>query len=356
MTVRRRSFALGLALATLALAGCGTEGGVEAAVVEAPLVETERLPDGLEDRLRDLRHCGARELDRVYTVHHHVRLGAGRSVHVTERFTLRAFLRHNRRGVLLLPGDVVVGSFWDLDVDGYRFQTDLAREGLFTFAPDYEGTGESTSPPDGLAVDHPFLVAEQRAVLRAMRTLRGIGRMDIVGESAGGAVAAELCADATRVRSCTLASVAYVEITPFAEAVFLDPGFIAFLESQPNGYIDAGPELYFNITGRMTPDVAAATLATQPGVYAVGPLLSPLTLPFFSPNQARVPALIIQGTEDNIAEQIDSELLADAWGSAHAHPPPATVVRIVGAGHIPRVEAEPMRSDFADAVVDFLDP
>jgi hypothetical protein len=59
--------------------------------------------------------------------------------------------------------------------------------------------------------------------------------------------------------------------------------------SQPNGYIDAGPELYFNVVGASPPAVAAEILATQPGVYAVGPTLSPMNLPYFVPNDARVP-------------------------------------------------------------------
>jgi alpha-beta hydrolase superfamily lysophospholipase len=355
MVSHHRSLALCVSLTSLAFAGCGTEPGPIAAV-EAPIVESDAPPDGLAERLADLRGCSARDLDHVYTLHHHVRVGRGRSVHVTERFTLRAFLRRERRGALLLPGPLSLGSFFEIDVDGYRFQSDLAREGLFTFAPDYEGTGESSQPDDGLSADHAFLVDEEEVVLRAMRNLRHIGRMDIVGESTGGAIAAELCADSARVRSCTLSSMSYVEITPFAQAVFLDPGFIAFLSSQPNGYLDAAPPFYFNIVAGTTPDVSAAILATQPGIYAVAPLLSPTTLPWFDPTHARVPALIVMGTLDNIAEQIDADLLADAWGSARRRRPPATIVRLEGAGHLPRIEPEPTRSAYYDAVVAFLDP
>jgi pimeloyl-ACP methyl ester carboxylesterase len=340
-----------------ALVGCAGDPSAGAvAADEAPLVETEDEPEGLADHLAHLRHCDASELDHVYTLHHHVRVGAGRQVHVVERFTLRAFLRHTRRGALLLPGPLSSASFYEIDVDGYRFQSDLAREGMFTFVPDYEGAGESTYPTDGLSVTHEYLVAEQQAVLRAMRTLRGIPQMDVIGESIGGGVAAELCADAGRVRSCVLSSMLYREGTPFFEAVFLDPGFLGFLASQPNGYIDATAGLYFNIVLGTTPEVGAAVLATQPGVYAVGPLLEPTDLPWFDPTHARVPALILIGTNDDIQTQPDADLLAAAWGSAHRRPPSATVVRLEGGGHIPRVEPAPINGMFYEAVVDFIAP
>jgi pimeloyl-ACP methyl ester carboxylesterase len=345
-----------LALAT-ALAGCASESVDAATDAEtSSLVESEGMPAGLADALDDLHHSGAVDLDHVYTLHHHVRVGRGRSVHVVEMFTLRAWLRRVHRGALLLPGPLSTASFYEIDVDGYRFQSDLAGEGMFTFVPDYEGAGESTYPADGLSVTHELLVEETRTVLRALRALRGIPQMDVVGESIGGGVAAELCADGGRVRSCVLSSMLYREGTPFFEAVFLDPNFLGFLQSQPNGYIDAGPGLYFNIVLGTTPEVGAAVLATQPGVYAVGPLLEPTDLPWFDPTGARVPALIIIGTNDDIQTQPDADLLAAAWGSARRHPPSATVLRLEGAGHIPRVEPAPINTQFYDAVVDFIAP
>ena len=36
---------------------------------------------------------------------------------------------------------------------------------------------------------------------------------------------------------------------------------VFFLMNQPEGYMDAGPEMYFNIASRMSPDVAAAVRA-----------------------------------------------------------------------------------------------
>ena len=337
-----------------AVVGCGGEVAVEAAASETPLVESEPLPAHLWGALSG--DCDPGELDAVITLEHDVRLGRGRRVHVTERFTPRAWRRWPRRGVLLLPGPVVNGSSYELDVDGQRFASDLAREGLFTFSIDHEGSGTSTFPASGATVTHEYLVDAARRVLATLRLLRGIPRMDVLGESKGGAIAAELCADRRRVRSCVLASMLYAEGTPFFTAVFQDPGFLAFLASQPDGYLAVGPELYFNVVARASPEVTDAILATQPGVYATAPLLEPATLPYFDPTAARVPALIVQGTEENVATQHDADLLAADWGSAPHAGGVATVVRIEGAGHIPRIEPAPISDAYRGLVIGFLDP
>lgn len=305
------------------------------------------LPPHVADAIRRRVH------GRVFAIDHYVPVGPGRRVHVREHFTLRSWLAHPRRAALLLPGTVVTGSFYDLDVDGYRFAEDLAREGFFVFSVDYEGSGESTYPADGFTVTHDYLVDAMRTVVRYVRLARLVSAVDAIGESNGGAIAAELCADAARVRSCVLSSMLYRQGTPFFEAVFLDPGFLWFLMSQPDGYLDVTPELYFNILARTSPEVAAAVLATQPGLYAVPPLYAPVTLPWFDPTRARVPALVIQGTEDNIATQADADVLAAEYGSAPGAGGTATVLRIEGAGHLPRIEPG-ANAIWNAAVIDFL--
>jgi alpha-beta hydrolase superfamily lysophospholipase len=290
----------------------------------------------------------------VFTLHHDVRVGRHRHVHVTERFTLRAWLQRTHRGALLLPGTIVNSSFYELDVEGYRFASDLAERGFFTFAIDAEGSGESSYPADGATVTHAFLVDEATTVLRALRAMRWIPRMDIIGESNGGGVAAELCADSARTRSCVLASMIYVEGTPFFEAVFQDPAFLAYLSSQPNNYLDVGADLYFNIAARASSDVADAILATQPGLYATPPLTVAASLPWFDPSRARVPGLIIQGTEDNIGSQADSDMLAADYGSAPGAGGVASIIRIEGGGHVPRIEPAPVSDAYRDAVFTFL--
>ncbi len=354
MTTRR----ILVLLSVLAMLGCADVGALEGAPDEELGVSQESLrgrpalPAEVMRLLRSRRELTDEELDRVYEIDHYVRVGRGRRVHLTEHFSIRSWVQWHRRGALLLPGTVVTGSFYDLDVDGYRFAEDLAREGFFVFAMDYEGTGESTYPDNGLDATHEYLLASSRRVLRYIRRVRWIRRVDAIGESNGGAIAAELCSDSRRVRSCVLSSMIYRQGTPFFEAAFQDPGFLAYLASQPDGYLDVTAPLYFNITSRTTPEVSAEILATQPGVYAVAPLLAASSIPWFDPTHAAVPALIIQGTEDNIAAQEDSDLLAADYGSA-THGGSAVVLRIDGGGHIPRIEAA-TRAIWSEAVIDFL--
>lgn len=341
------------------LAGCAEEPAADdAPVIEAsaPLVDSADVPAEALQAIAHPSECSDELLDRVFTLDHVVRIGKDRRVHITEKFTVRSWLRFPHRGALLLPGTVVKGSFYDLDLDGYRFQSEIAQRGFFTFAIDYEGSGGSSYPADGHSVTQAFLTDEARSVLSAMRLMRLIPKIDVIGESNGGGIAAELCSDATRVRSCTLGSMLWQEGTPFYNAVFLDPNFLAFIDSQPNGYLNVDSSLYFNITARSSPEVTAEILATQPGTYAVAPILAQTTLPWFDPTQARVPGLIIQGTEDDVATQADADALAAAYGSAPGAGGVAQVTRIANAGHVPRVEPAPANDEFTNAVLDFIDP
>lgn len=342
------------------VAGCAPEGDPATTDVGASAEalhgsEIEPLPPEVLSRLVRHRELDDSELDEVFMLDHLVAVGPGRRIHVTEAFTVRGWLSWPHRGALLLPGALSTAEFMNLDVDGYRFQEQLAHEGYFAFSVDYEGAGSSTYPASGYDVDHASQVETMRRVLRSIRILRLVPRVDIVGESNGGAVAAELCAERWAARTCVLSSMLYTESTPFFDAVFLDPGFVWFLSNLPDGYIDATPDFYFNIVAGMPPAVAAETLATQPGRYAVGPLLAPVGgLPWFDPTRAAVPGLIIQGTQDNIALQSDADALAAAYGSDPLGGGVATVVRIEGGGHIPRVEPAPINGAWNQAVIDFL--
>lgn len=358
MTVVRAQWVV-VGLAALAIGCMGSadqQPPAEAAVAsEAALFGTDPLPHEVIERLINYRHLTEAELDEVYELHHFWHVGPGRRVHVTETFTIRSWVAWPHRAVLLLPGTLSLGSFYNIDVDGYRFQDTLAREGYFAFAVDYEGTGSSTYPANGYDVTHDYLVAANRPILQYIRLLRLVPRVDILGESNGGSIASELCDDRRVARSCILASMLYSEGTPFYYSVFLDPGFVYFLMNQPEGYMNAGPEMYFNIASRMSPEVAGAVLSTQPGRFAMGPVVAGLgTLPWFDPTHGQVPALIIQGTEDNIATQADNDALAAIYGSAPDGGGVATVLRIPGAGMIPRTEPAPMNDLFTDAVLDFL--
>ncbi|HWL86013.1 MAG TPA: alpha/beta hydrolase [Polyangiaceae bacterium] len=329
----------------------GSLTGIATGQTEAPLVEGDAVPPQASALLAGGKPTEA-QLDQVYTLDHFVTVGPGRRVHLVEKFSLRSWFEPERRAILLLPGTIVKASFYDIDVDGYRFQSDLAKAGFFTFASEYEGSGQSTNPDDGHTVTHRFLVDESRTVMNAVRFLRGVPRVDVLGESNGGAVASELCAEPTA-RTCVLSSMIYRTGTPFFTSVFLDPAFVALIENQPKGYMAVTASMYFNIVPRSPAPVAADILAKQPGTYAVGPLLAPVNgLPWFDPTRARAPGLIIQGTLDDIATQSDADDLRAAYGSrGHGH---AKLVRIDGAGHTPRIENPPFNSQYENAVLDFL--
>ena len=312
-----------------------------------------RLPGEVDRRLGSSEPLTEEEVDEVHVLEHDVPVGSGRVAHVTERFAMRSWSSRPRRAALLLPGTVVTGSFYNLEVDGYRFAEMLARQGFFVFAMDLEGTGRSAYPRSGLDVTHASLVAGARVVLSYIRWIRQVPRVDAVGEINGGAIAAELCDADCSVRSCVLSSMLYRKGTPFFQERFLDPGFLGFLASRPDGYLDVTPDLYFNITARTSPEVSAAVLATQPGRYAVQPLMEPVAMPWFDPRRARVPALIVQGTEDNIATQADGDHLAAMYGSAPGAGGTAEVLRIAGSGHIPRIEPG-ANETWSRAVIDFL--
>lgn len=360
MTTKTRAW-FGAVLSLVLAGACAAPSDADTST-EAVASSEQALLDGIDPLPRELLvallrydHLTEEERDRVYELHHFLRVGPDRRVHVVETFTVRSFMRWPYRGVLMLPGTLSLASFYNLDVEGYRFQDTLAREGYFAFAIDYEGSGSSTYPANGYDVTHDYLVESSRRVLQQLRLLRLVPRMDVFGESNGGSIAAELCDDRRSARSCVMASMLYDEGTDFFNAVFLDPAFIGFLMNQPEGYLQAGPEMYFNIAARMSPEVAAEALATQPGRFAAGPTVAPVDgLPWFDPTRAQVPGLIIQGTEDNVATQADNDTLAAVYGSAPNGGGVATVVRIEGAGMIPRVEPAPVNEIFTDIVLDFL--
>lgn len=306
------------------------------------------LPASVQAELRAGGPADAHGWDRVHTLDHYVPVGPGRWIHVREGFTLRAWFRHERRAVLMLPGPIVTGEFYEIPVDGYRGRSILAEEGAFVFTADFEGTGESSMPADGRSPTQDLQVEAMRTVLRYIRLVRGVRQVDVLGESWGGGVAAELCADTRRVRSCVLASMLYRTASPFADATFRSPGFLALLDSLPDGYLPTAPETYLGLTFAMPPDVAAWTLAEMPGVYTIVPLQDVFDLPFFDATVARAPGLLVQGELDPNQSLDDSrELVHDYGGSM-------SLVVIPSGGHIPRTEPAPANDLWWAAVLDFL--
>lgn len=343
----RKTYASSLVLTLLlgTIAGCGMEVAEASSADEALRACEPELPDEVE---AGLHGRGRPALDRLHTVDHYVPVGPERWIHLRETFTLRGLLRRHRRAVLMLPGPIVSGEIFQIDVDGYRGRDILANEGAIAVTADFEGTGESSFPVDGRSLTQQQQVESMRVVVRYLRLIRGVDRIDVLGESWGGGVAAELCADRRRVRSCILASMLYRTPSDFANMTFRSPGFRGFLDSLPNGYIETNEFIYAGLAAPMEPAVAAAFIASESGTYAISPLYDVYDLPFFDPTAARVPGLLIQGEFDPNQSLADAEDLVAEYGG------PMDLVVIEGGGHIPRTEPAPQHDAYWDAVTDFL--
>jgi 3-oxoacyl-[acyl-carrier-protein] synthase-3 len=295
---------------------------------------------------------GAESLAERFVFEHHVPVADGRTVFVRERFTMQGLLSSPRRAVLLLPGPLCRESIYEIDVDGYRLQSALADDGFFVYSLEYTGVGRSSSPADGRSARHALLVEDARAALRYVRALRWLSPVDVLGESNGAAIATELANDDGDVRSCVLSAVLFEHGTRKFKHVFQSPAFLSFLSSIPGGYLEVSAPYYSNILANSSPAVSKAVLATQPGRYAIAPLLEPRVLPWYDPTRAKVPALVLQGALDNIALPSDLPLFAAAYGSAGGGR--ATPLALSGAGHIPRLEPRPIADRWLAEVLRFL--
>lgn len=344
----RRTNAWWLALVVMAgLWGCGTEPEAVAASSDEALVRAcPAYPRDVEERVHGR---GRAALDRLYTLDHYVPVGRSRWIHLRETFNIRSLLRRDRRAVLMLPGPLVTGEFYQLDVDGYRGRDIIANEGAIAFTADFEGTGESSYPEDGRSPSQEQEIAAMQIVLRYIRLIRGIDRVDVMGESWGGGVAVELCTDARRVRSCTLGSMLYRTPSDFANMTFRSPGFHALLDSLPTGYLPTDASIYAGLAAPMEPAVAAAFIDSESGLYTTVPLYDVFDLPFFDPTNTRVRGLLVQGEFDPNQSVDDAlDLVADYGGSME-------LVVVAGGGHIPRTEPSPVHDVYWDAVLGFLD-
>jgi pimeloyl-ACP methyl ester carboxylesterase len=294
--------------------------------------------------------------DPVITRTHSIRVGTHGRVVARESFTIKSLLRWPHRAIVLLNGTPTTGDLYNIPIDGYRGRELLARRGFFAFTLDFEGSGESTFPEDGFSLTFDAHTAAMREVVDYIRSHRAVPRVDVLGEAEGGGVAAQLCADDARIRSCTLSSMLYKTPTDAFNAFFQSPGFRAMVFGAPQGYLDIPPELYFNVLIAAPPDVAAWALATQPGPYSIGLIAEELAgLPAFDPTGARVPGLIIRGELDQNAPASDTFELAQDYGAAGGAAP-ATIISIPGAMMQPRLEAAPHNEQFWDAVLAFIDP
>ncbi len=299
---------------------------------------------GLEDPASD----GA--IDRVYSLEHRVAVGDGRTLAITEYFTIASWLRGPRRAVLLLQGPVFRRNSWNIPVEGYDGAARAARRGLFVFTVDYLGVGDSSRPEDGREAGIEENAVALDIVLEQIRSQRAVDKVAVVGEGSGGILAARLAADAERVSACVLAAMLYKH--PIG-GPSQDPEFVAMLTGSPNGYFSIPPMAYEPFLGEARPGVREYFLETQPGEYPTAAMLvvAEGEPPFFDPGPARAPGLVIFGDRDFVVGPRDPHELAADYGTSGAE-----LVTSEAAGHSPRIESPDVVDWFWSQVFDFIDP
>ena len=282
-------------------------------------------------------------LDTVVTLDHDVPIEPGETLRVRESFTLRSWLQRPKRAVLFLTTTAVTANLWRIPVDGYNGPEIAARKGFFAFTVDFVGVGDNYRP--GLnALDSTFErnLEALRKVVRYVRFFRAVPEVDLVGESWGGALATQLAADAQRIRSCTMSSMAY-KVPP--HPMFLSPEFATMLKSLPDNYLPSDPEMIVQMATGAPEAVRSYIRETQVGMRLTTQLWQfQEGLPHFDPSVARAPGLVISGP----SEAEDHRALAADYGDAE-------VFIIDGAGHAPRLESPETVAAFWSRVFELLE-
>lgn len=286
-------------------------------------------------------------LSKVYSFDHFITLDDATVVHVTEHFTLSSWLRQVRRGAVFLSGSVFKGNHWSIPVEGYDATRMFAEKGVFAFTVDHLGVGQTSAPEDGSAITLEANVKMVQGAIEVLRQARGISRFDVVGAGYGGGVAAHLAADDKLIRSCVLTAMLYIDL---AGGPLADDNFIDFLQNAVDGYIFFPPEAYLPVTGSALPEVRQYVLETQPGIYPVHNFLVATDLPFFDPGVARVPGLVIYGSEDTVGGPADPVALATDYGEDGAE-----LVILEGGSHAARMDPPEIAAEFWRVIFDFLD-
>jgi pimeloyl-ACP methyl ester carboxylesterase len=294
------------------------------------------------------RVSAADTLDEPLTLDHFVQVTPDRVIHVIETYSPRSREQCHNRSILMIPGPVTNGIYFNISADGYDGGAILARHGYSAFAMDFEGSGQSSFPAQGRDATFARDLEDARAVLEYVRAVRGTRRVDILGESWGGGIAAELCSDPRTTRSCVMSSMLYENTTAAGTAAFRSPAFHALLDSLTDGYIPLPAPFFTQFVTSSPPAVQSFTYANEPGNYSVGPLYGAFDLPFFDPSHARVPGIVIQGDSDPNVPASDTLQLGVDYGE-HGAP-----VVFIHAGHVPRLEVAPANEIYWGTVTDFL--
>ncbi len=308
-----------------------------------------------EDENIVLRHASA--CDRLWTIDHEVELADGATLHVVERFSTRAALRFPRRAVLMLPGTLVTGEMYDLDVDpSSRLNAldEVASAGFFAYAVTYEGYPGSSLAADGADVTAQRSLDHAGEIVERIRFGRGIPRVDLFGTSFGASLAVGLAGSEGpippgHIGRVVVQAMVYETVTPLFESVFFTPELLALFESAPDGYIQTDPSVYGLILAGADPQAAAAGFESFPDVYATGPTLEGFDLPVIDATAAQRPLLQLWGDADPITPYEDVEIFSDDYGGPHE-------LRILpGAGHAPYIGDDATVEAVYGETFEFLD-
>ncbi len=283
-------------------------------------------------------------LDTVVTLEHDVPLAGGETLHLHEFCTLRSWLQRPRRGALFLGGTALTASGWTVPVDGYNGPEMAARRGMFAFTVDFLGVGDHYKPgADGLDSTFERNQEALKVLVRYIRHVRAIPKLDLITESWGGAHATQLAADTERIRSCTMSSMSYQATNP----MFLSPEFIGFLKSLEDNYMPGlDPALLGLLTAGARPGVKEYLVQSQTGPRLTSQLWQIIkSLPHFDPEVAKVPGLVIS---DDL-EAADGRALAADYGGE------TQFLELPGGGHAPRISSPEIAGEYWRRVFEFID-
>lgn len=275
-------------------------------------------------------------------------------VHTEVVFRAGAFLRHDRRVVVLIPGTLANGAaYYDIaQGTGYDAAEVIARENFFVVLVDLPGSGESFRPADGRDADIAMAARAVRRVSQAYRIAVGAhGGVDLYGETGVGTNVGLLLARETWVRSFAASATFYLQFGPAAGQLF-DPNYYLFLDSLPTGYLPQDPAFIGFFFGAADPAIQAQAVAacvgpapTEIGTGAFYDIrdagfdpLVPFRLasPIVDAAPAEAPALFIQGAPDFIGSESGTAEMVAAYGSTGGGE--ADLVVLPGASHLMRFD------------------
>lgn len=294
-----------------------------------------------------------------------VPVGQGRTLHVIESWSLRSLLRWPRRAALSMSGPITNADILDIEIDGYDMGARFAERGYFHYAVDPLGHGDSTHPADGSTLTVDTQVAPVKKVLQFARARSKAPKIDLVSESTGGAVSLMLAQWPHLVRSVTVSTILYKEISDFGAMANGDPNFEAFLLAQPNGYVFYADYTPYHVWS--PPEVQAWFDATQPDLYPTGPFLALIDaiqndeFPYagydISNVSDDVEYLVLVGN-DFISTQLDAQILASELGGdlVYLDSPFADAPVFPPPGHTPRLETIEVADAYWSEVFGFIDP